>query len=121
MRTAQQLPDTPLVANARMYSTGANQAAEAWSALLQWVVSRVGGEWHVLDYPSPRPLDALWARADHGCTFMCGLPYACDARVLTPIVAPVVRGARYEGRPIYFTDIVVHRDSPYRSLEETFG
>jgi ABC-type phosphate/phosphonate transport system substrate-binding protein len=121
MRTTAQLRNNPLVANARMYSTGANQAAEAWTALLQWVVSRVGGEWHVLDYPPPRPLDELWARADLGCTFMCGLPYACDTRLLTPIVAPVVRGARYGGRPVYFTDIVVHRDSPYRSLEETFG
>jgi ABC-type phosphate/phosphonate transport system substrate-binding protein len=121
MRTIAQLRSNPLVANARMYSTGANQAAEAWTTLLQWVVSRVGGEWHVLDYPPPSPLDELWARADLGCTFMCGLPYACDTRLLTPIVAPVVRGARYGGRPIYFTDIVVHRDSPYRGLEETFG
>jgi ABC-type phosphate/phosphonate transport system substrate-binding protein len=121
MRTTAQLRNNPLVANARMYSTGANQAAEAWTGLLQWVVSRVGGEWHVLDYPPPRPLDELWARADLGCTFMCGLPYACDTRLLTPIVAPVVRGARYGGRPVNFTDIVVHRDSPYRSFEETFG
>ena len=121
MRTAGQLRNIPLVANARMYSSGANQAADAWTALLHWVVARVGGEWQVLDYPPPQPLDELWARADLGCTFMCGLPYACDARHLTPIVAPVVRGARYEGRPIYFTDIVVHRDSPYRNLEDTFG
>jgi ABC-type phosphate/phosphonate transport system substrate-binding protein len=121
MQTADQVRNKSLVANARMYSSGAHQAAQAWTALLHWVVARVGGEWEVLDYPPPRPLDELWARADLGCTFMCGLPYACDARRLTPIVAPVVRGARYEGRPIYFTDIVVHRDAPYRSLEDTFG
>jgi len=111
----------PLVANARMYSTGADQAAQAWTALLRWIVARVGGEWNVLDYPPPRPLDELWARGDLGCTFMCGLPYALDPRPLTPIVAPVVRGERYQGQPIYFTDIVVHRDSPYRRLEDTFG
>jgi len=113
--------DRPLVANARMYSTGAGQAAQAWATLLRWIVARVGGEWNVLDYPPPQPLDELWARGDLGCTFMCGLPYALDARQLTPIVAPVVRGERYEGRPIYFTDIVVHRDAPFQRLEDTFG
>jgi ABC-type phosphate/phosphonate transport system substrate-binding protein len=120
MAVAQTL-DTPLVANARMYSTGAAQAAQAWVALLRWIVARAGGAWNVLDYPPPQPLDELWARGDLGCTFMCGLPYALDARQLTPIVAPVVRGERYEGRPIYFTDIVVHRDAPFHRLEDTFG
>jgi ABC-type phosphate/phosphonate transport system substrate-binding protein len=52
---------------------------------------------------------------------MCGLPYARDPRPLTPIVAPVVRGARYQGQPVYFTDIVVRADSPYQTLEDTFG
>jgi ABC-type phosphate/phosphonate transport system substrate-binding protein len=121
MSAAAGTRDRPLVANARMYSTGAGQAAQAWTTLLRWIVGRVGGEWNVLDYPPPQPLDELWARGDLGCTFMCGLPYALDARRLTPIVAPVVRGERYAGRPIYFTDIIVHRDAPFHRLEDTFG
>ena len=55
MQTAGQLRNIPLVANARMYSSGANQAADAWTALLHWIVARVGGEWQVLDYPPPSP------------------------------------------------------------------
>jgi ABC-type phosphate/phosphonate transport system substrate-binding protein len=120
MRAADQA-NTPLVANARMYSTGAPAAGAAWTSLLNWVVARAGGCLEVLDYPPPKPLDAFWARADLGCAFMCGLPYSRDPRPLTPIIAPVVRGARYQGRPIYFTDIVVRSDSPYRTLEDTFG
>jgi len=118
---AGQSRNQPLVANARMYSTGAAQAGDAWTSLLNWVVARADAPLEVLDYPPPKPLDALWARGDLGCTFMCGLPYARDPRPLTPIIAPVVRGARYAGQPIYFTDIVVRTDSPYRSLEDTFG
>ena len=118
---AGQSRNEPLVANARMYSTGAAQAGNAWTSLLNWVVAHADAPLEVLDYPPPKPLDALWARADLGCTFMCGLPYARDPRPLTPIIAPVVRGARYQGRPIYFTDIVVRTDSPYRTLEDTFG
>jgi ABC-type phosphate/phosphonate transport system substrate-binding protein len=121
MRAADQISNTPLIANARMYSSGAPEAGAAWTSLLSWVVARVGCGFEVLDYPPPKPLDAFWARADLGCAFMCGLPYSRDPRPLTPIIAPVVRGARYGGRPVYFTDIIVRSDSPYRTLEDTFG
>ena len=121
MRAADQISNTPLIANARMYSSGAPEAGAAWTSLLSWVVARVGCGFEVLDYPPPKPLDAFWARSDLGCAFMCGLPYARDPRPLTPIVAPVVRGARYQGQPVYFTDIVVRADSPYQALEDTFG
>jgi ABC-type phosphate/phosphonate transport system substrate-binding protein len=28
---------------------------------------------------------------------------------------------RYGGRPVYFSDLVVRADAPYRTLEDTFG
>lgn len=116
-----RIPPAPLVANARMYSTTSREANDAWMTLLRWVVARAGGDWQVMEYPASAPLDDLWARPDLGCTFMCGLPFIWDNRDLTPIAAPVVRGERYGGRPVYFTDIVVRRDAPYRTLEDTFG
>jgi len=121
MRAADKSLERPLIANARMYSSGAPEARTAWSSLLDWVAAHAGGGIALLDYPPPKPLDALWARSDLGATFMCGLPYARDPRPLTPIVAPVVRGARYGGQPVYFTDIMVRADSPWRTLEDTFG
>jgi ABC-type phosphate/phosphonate transport system substrate-binding protein len=111
----------PLVANARMYSTTSREANDAWMTLLRWVVAQAGGDWQVMEYPATAPLDDLWARPDLGCTFMCGLPYIWDARDLVPIAAPVVRGDRYGGRAVYMTDIVVRRDSSFRTLEDTFG
>ena len=81
---AGQSRNEPLVANARMYSTGAAQAGKAWTSLLNWVVAHADAPLEVLDYPPPKPLDALWARGDLGCTFMCGLPYSRDPRPLTP-------------------------------------
>lgn len=121
MRTAGQIDPVPLVANARMYSTTSREASDAWMTLLRWVVERADGPWDVIEYPATAPLEVLWSRADLGCTFMCGLPFILEERSLVPIVAPVVRGERYGHRPVYFTDIVVRRDSPYRSLEDTFG
>jgi phosphonate transport system substrate-binding protein len=57
--------------------------------------------------------------------FVCGLPYVertsrgdCPVE---PIAAPVVRGDRYGGRPIYFSDVVVRRDSPCRRFADLRG
>lgn len=38
-----------------------------------------------------------------------------------PIACPVPAPARYEGVPRWMTDIVVRADSPFRTLEDTFG
>lgn len=57
--------------------------------------------------------------------FLCGLPYVELARQPRPpvelLVAPVLRGARYEGRPIYFSDVIVRVDSPFRSFSDLRG
>jgi len=109
-----------LVANARMYSV-TPAAAQAWRDLLTWVLARAALPWSVCDYPAPRPLNELWQRDDLGCALMCGLARAVSFPRAVLIVAPVVDEPRYRGEPIYFTDIVVRADSPYASLEDTFG
>ncbi|HKB02159.1 MAG TPA: PhnD/SsuA/transferrin family substrate-binding protein [Gemmataceae bacterium] len=57
--------------------------------------------------------------------FVCGLPYVERTRrgdcPVEPIAAPVLRGARYGGRPIYFSDVIVRRDSPCRSFADLRG
>jgi phosphonate transport system substrate-binding protein len=62
-------------------------------------------------------------RADLGV--ICGLPYVwlADRRPapVEPLAAPVLTGDRYGGRPIYYSDVIVHRDSPITHLEELQG
>jgi phosphate/phosphite/phosphonate ABC transporter binding protein len=57
--------------------------------------------------------------------FVCGLPYVERTRrgdcPVEPIAAPVVRGPRYGSRPIYFSDVIVRRDSPCRSFADLRG
>ncbi len=57
--------------------------------------------------------------------FVCGLAYVELARrgraPVTPVAAPVLRGARYRGRPVYFSDVIVRRDSPFRSFADLRG
>jgi phosphonate transport system substrate-binding protein len=52
--------------------------------------------------------------------FVCSLPYIHFEREgrapAVPIAAPVLQGKRYAGRPIYFSDVIVRHDSPFRSF-----
>ena len=57
--------------------------------------------------------------------FVCSLPYIMFERQghspAQPVAAPVLAGDRYGGRPIYFSDVIVHRDSPFLSFEDLRG
>jgi ABC-type phosphate/phosphonate transport system substrate-binding protein len=110
-----------------MYSASPSIKAD-WAQLLAWVLRRAGLPWEVIDYDPPAPLSVLWERDDLGLAMMCGLPFAqrLNGQASTParptlVAAPLPSPARYGGRPVYFTDIVVRADSPYRTLEDTFG
>ena len=64
-------------------------------------------------------------RGDADLGVICGLPYVWLAdrhpSPVEPLAAPVLSGARYGGRPIYYSDVVVRRDSPITCLEELRG
>jgi phosphonate transport system substrate-binding protein len=53
--------------------------------------------------------------------FLCGLPYVRLAEQLDPLVAPVVAGDRYGGRPVYFSDVIVSRESPFQAFTDLRG
>lgn len=57
--------------------------------------------------------------------FVCSLPYVMFEREgispAVPIAAPVLQGERYAGRPIYYSDVIVHRDSDFACFEDLRG
>jgi phosphonate transport system substrate-binding protein len=85
-----------------------------------------------LDIPAEAQLDIPWQererRLDAGqidLCWICGLPYVWKADQETPrvrlVAAPVMRLARYQDAPIYFSDVVVRRGSPYHNLADLRG
>jgi len=57
--------------------------------------------------------------------FICGLPYVLlhdrPAPLAELVVAPIMRAPRYKGQPKYFSDLVVRKESPYRTLDDLEG
>ena len=72
-----------------------------------------GADWHQ-DFS-----DLVAGAAQLG--FLCGLPYTKNSDRLDPLAAPVLVGDRYEGRPVYFTDLVVRGDSALREVADLRG
>lgn len=57
--------------------------------------------------------------------FLCGLAYIHLARQqqspVELLAAPVLHGERYHGVPCYYSDVVVHRASPFQTLADLRG
>lgn len=70
-------------------------------------------------------LDAMVNEGQIEAAFGCGLPYVWKAAEASPTVrllaAPVLPAARYDDRPVYFSDVIVRSGSPYRTLEDLRG
>jgi phosphonate transport system substrate-binding protein len=64
-------------------------------------------------------------RDENEVCFVCSLPYVMFERrgldLAVPVAAPVLHGTRYEGRPVYFSDVIVRRDSPFQSFLDLRG
>jgi len=85
-----------------------------------------------LGIPVEAQLDIPWQereqRLDAGqidLCWICGLPYVWKADHASPrvrlLAAPVMRLARYLDAPIYFSDVVVRRDSSFQKLADLRG
>ncbi|MDQ3250082.1 MAG: PhnD/SsuA/transferrin family substrate-binding protein [Chloroflexota bacterium] len=57
--------------------------------------------------------------------WICGAPYVRRMAQTTPTIellaAPVWRGDRYQNQPVYYSDVIVHRDSPFHTFADLRG
>jgi phosphonate transport system substrate-binding protein len=81
-----------------------------------------------LDYPTRLSIGSSFDEFAAGQTdigFICGLPYVQLAEQnpapVELLAAPVLQGERYAGRPVYFSDVIVRRDSQFQSFADLRG
>jgi phosphonate transport system substrate-binding protein len=91
--------------------------------LYQYLARRVAEQ---LDYPTELTTAESYADIhDADLAFLCSLPYVEMAghgdSAIEPLVAPVLCGERYNGLPVYFSDVIVRRDSPFQSFADLRG
>jgi phosphonate transport system substrate-binding protein len=81
-----------------------------------------------LGYETSFSIGRSFAEFESGATdigFICGLPYVeltrLDPAPVELLAAPVLRGDRYENRPIYFSDVIVSSASGAASFDDLGG
>jgi ABC-type phosphate/phosphonate transport system substrate-binding protein len=109
-----------MISNARMYSV-TPAVGQLWRRLFEAMADAAGVSLSWVDHRAPAPIDELWSRADMGAVFMCGLPYARSEPRPEVVCAPVPVGPGFEGRPQYWSELVVRADSRFEKVEDTFG
>jgi len=55
------------------------------------------------------------------CSTWYVLKKAADTQRVRLLAAPVIAGRRYQGQPVYFSDLVVRDDSPFHSFDDLQG
>jgi len=69
--------------------------------------------------------ERLFDRGAIHILWLCGLPYVHKADLVENdielLAVPVPSAARYQARPVYFSDVVVRHDRPFRSFADLRG
>lgn len=69
--------------------------------------------------------ERLFDLGDIQILWLCGLPYVSKADLagsgMELLAVPVPARPRYQGRPVYYSDVVVRRSSPYESFVDLCG
>ena len=102
---------------------GAN-GAEFYRAVTDYLAAATGLRASLV-HPTPANLSELLAAGEVEAAFTCGLPYVrlTDEQpgALRLLAAPVLRGERYAGRPIYFSDFIVRAGASWQTLADLRG
>jgi phosphonate transport system substrate-binding protein len=80
-------------------------------------VAEACGATELVDGGAWRELEA--GRID--LAFICSPPVIWLGGAVEAIAAPVLADARFGGKPLYSSEVIVHRDSPFQSLEDLRG
>jgi phosphonate transport system substrate-binding protein len=109
----------------RITSCMADNAEATCRAITLYLGGRLGITTEFVDcIPWQERERQLDAGLIHVC-WICGLPYVwkadADSSVVEASVAPVMAAPRYAGAPVYYSDIVVRRDSAHRDFADLRG
>ena len=108
-----------------MVSLMAENAGFFYRALASYLTRQVGLRIELEESVPWQERERMLDRGEVEIGFICGLPYVWKADQPNPhlelLAAPVMRGARYRGRPVYFSDVVVRRESAFRQFTDLRG
>jgi phosphonate transport system substrate-binding protein len=109
----------------KITSCQAENADVVCQAVVTYVSKRLGIPAEFINDIPWQEREQLFDAGEIHVNWICGLPYIWKAdRVDAPIellVAPVMQHVRYQSQPVYFSDVVVHRESNFHTFADLQG
>jgi phosphonate transport system substrate-binding protein len=96
-----------------------------YSKLADWLARQLGRQVEFVSGFSYGTIDEMIDDGAVDVAFICGYPYVLKHDQPHPVIdvlaAPVVKAPRYGNRPVYFSDLIVRKDSGVRRFEDLKG
>jgi phosphonate transport system substrate-binding protein len=109
----------------RLTSIQSENANFVCREIARYVSARLGIRTEVVDNLPWQERERLLDAGEIHVGWICGLPYVRKADRARPgvrlLAAPVMRDVRYQKRPIYFSDVIVHQRSEFHSFGDLRG
>ena len=109
----------------KVISIQSENAAYTCQQITQYIGDQLGISTEFVNDISWPEREQLLDTAQVHLGWICGLPYVWKAdrkpSSIELVAAPVMQHPRYQQRPIYFSDVIVHRDSEYYSFADLRG
>ena len=122
--TATPKPDDPI----RMVMSAAfisESGIGIYDKLARYLEKRLGKKVELYSGFSYVTISQMLAKGAVDIGFICGLPYVLAHDLPQPqvelLVAPVMKDKRYQNKPIYYSYIIVRKDSPFQSFSDLRG
>ncbi len=100
-------------------------ADQSCAAITEYLGKQLGIKTEFVDNVSWQEREAMLDTGVAQVGWVCGLPYTWKAddnpRAFELVAAPVMAASRYVQTPVYFSDVVVRRDSRYRTFTDLRG
>lgn len=111
--------------NLRIVSLMAENADYIVAAIADYLADKLGLPIKVIADIPWNDREALLDGGRVHAAWICGLPYVMKVDRSNPgvelLAAPVMQASRYRGRPEYYSDVVVRRDSRFRNFGDLRG
>jgi phosphonate transport system substrate-binding protein len=96
-----------------------------YSRLAEYLTHKTGVQTEFISGLAYGTINSMLEEGTVHCGFICGLPYVMLRDNPRPaarlIAAPIMKAARYGGKPKYYSDLIVRQDSPYQSIHDLAG
>jgi phosphonate transport system substrate-binding protein len=96
-----------------------------YDEIVAYLKGRLGRDVEFVTGLGYETINQMITSGDVDAGFVCGLPYTLlkdrEVPAAVLIAAPVMKDPRYQGKPVYYADLVVRKDSPFRSLDDLRG